>query len=181
MDDRYEIRMSGLGGQGLILAGIILAEAAVLEGKNATHTQSHGAGVRGVNSQVDVIISDGEIDYPKVIAPDILLILSQQAYDYHLQYPIKYVTMIVDSTSVSDIEFARGLIYHLPIAQTARQIGNEIVSNIVALGTIAKLARVREKGIVSIEMLERSIQTRVPEGTEDMNLEALHRGYELVD
>ena len=80
MDEkRIEIRLSGSGGQGLILAGIILAEAAIIDGKNAVQTQSYGPEARGGASRSEVIISNGSIDYPKVSKSDILLALTEEA------------------------------------------------------------------------------------------------------
>ncbi|HOP80709.1 MAG TPA: 2-oxoacid:acceptor oxidoreductase family protein, partial [Armatimonadota bacterium] len=84
-NDRYEIRLSGSGGQGLILAGIILAEAAAIyEGKEAVQTQSYGPESRGGASKSEVVISGSEIDYPKVTSPDLLLAMTQESCTKYL-------------------------------------------------------------------------------------------------
>ena len=88
MDERFEIRLSGSGGQGLILAGIILAEAAILDGKNAVQSQSYGPEARGGASRAEVIISNANIDYPKITNTDVLLSLTEEAllkYKYDLR------------------------------------------------------------------------------------------------
>jgi 2-oxoglutarate ferredoxin oxidoreductase subunit gamma len=96
---RVEFRLSGSGGQGLLLAGIVLADAAIQDGKNAVQTQSYGPEARGGASKSEVVISDGEIDYPKATAPDFLLALTTDAYrNYGL--PMKRGTIIVDSTEI---------------------------------------------------------------------------------
>ncbi|MDA8217816.1 MAG: 2-oxoacid:acceptor oxidoreductase family protein, partial [Dehalococcoidales bacterium] len=85
MTERYEVRLAGVGGQGLQLAGLILAEAAAIyENKNVVQSQSYGAEARGGPSMSEVIIGDGDIDYPKVTEPDLLLALSQDAADRYV-------------------------------------------------------------------------------------------------
>jgi len=94
---RVEFRLSGSGGQGLLLAGIVLAEAAIQDGKNAVQTQSYGPEARGGSSKAEVVISDGDIDYPKATAPDFLLALTTDAYrSYGLS--MKKGIIITDST-----------------------------------------------------------------------------------
>ncbi|MEA3375983.1 MAG: 2-oxoacid:acceptor oxidoreductase family protein, partial [Chloroflexota bacterium] len=81
MARRYEVRLAGTGGQGTILAGIILAEAAIREGKNVVQTQSYGPEARGGASRSEIVISEGEIDHPKVLEPNVTLCMSQEACD----------------------------------------------------------------------------------------------------
>src|SRR5512142_1072470 len=98
MAERYEIRLSGTGGQGLIIAGIILAEAAgIYDGKYVCQTQSYGPEARGGASKAEVVISDEEIDYPMAIKPDVLLAMSQKACDSYLFDLKPGGTLIVDS------------------------------------------------------------------------------------
>ncbi|MCX5897939.1 MAG: 2-oxoacid:acceptor oxidoreductase family protein, partial [Proteobacteria bacterium] len=102
MAEQYEIRLAGLGGQGLILAGIIVAEAAgIYDGKIVAQTQAYGAAARGGFSRSDVVISDEEINYPKASELDLLLAMSQDACDDNYQYLKPEGILIIDSTYVS--------------------------------------------------------------------------------
>lgn len=173
---RYEIRLAGTGGQGQILAGIILAEAAAIhDGLNAVQTQSYGPESRGGASKAEVIISDGMIDYPKVNIPHLLLAMSQEAYDKYLDDIQPGGLIIVDSTLVKRLKQVNSdaTVVNLPITGIARdEIGREIVANIVALGAIAALS-----DIVSRDSVERAVLKRVPRGTEDLNRRAFEAGF----
>lgn len=174
--DRYEIRLAGAGGQGLILAGIVLAEAAVAEGKNAVQTQSYGPESRGGASKSEVIISGGEIDYPKVLIPDFLLVMSQEAADIYGGNVREGGLTLADSTFVDQVETGPGRVIRLPLTELAReQLGKEIVANIVALGALVALS-----GAVSPESLEQAVLRRVPKGTEGLNRRALAVGREAA-
>ncbi len=174
---RYEIRLAGSGGQGLVLASVILAEAVVeYEGKNAVQNQSYGPEARGGSSKSEVIISDEEIDYPKAIKPDILLAMTQEAYDKYIKDLKKDGILIVDEDLVKDIEDGDYKIYRIPLVRTAAEkIGKAFVANIVALGALVGV-----KEIVSKESLEKAVLSRVPKGTEDLNRSALNAGFGLV-
>ena len=120
VDDRYEIRLSGSGGQGLILAGIIVAEAAgIHEGKEVVQTQAYGAEARGGFSRSDVVICDEEILYPKASKLDFLLAMSQSAYEENLPSLKKDGILLVDSTYVSEVSGAR--MYAIPFSKIARK------------------------------------------------------------
>ncbi|NPV26824.1 MAG: 2-oxoacid:ferredoxin oxidoreductase subunit gamma [Firmicutes bacterium] len=171
---RTEIRLSGSGGQGLILAGIILAEAAILDGKNAVQTQSYGPEARGGASRAEVIISNDEIDYPKVISPDLLLALTNQACQKFLPSLKTDGILIIDSSIPTPVTSAR--VYSLPIIETAeKKVGRQGVANIVALGVITALTE-----IASPESIEQAVLQRVPQGTEALNRQALACGKQLV-
>ncbi len=136
--ERYEVRLSGSGGQGIIVAGIILAEAAgIYEGKQVCQTQAYGPEARGGASKAEVVISDGEIDYPKAIKPDMVLAMNQKACDSYC-YDLKPGGLIiVDGTLVKDLPTPRAIA--LPFTHIARQeLGKEMVANIVALGALGK-------------------------------------------
>ena len=108
MLDRYEIRLSGSGGQGLVLAGIILAEAAgIYEGKNVVQTVSYGPAARGGTSRADVVISDQEIDYPKAMGVDILLAMTQMASDESISDLKPSGVLVVDSQLVGQVTYPR--------------------------------------------------------------------------
>ncbi len=176
MNKQLELRLSGSGGQGLITAGIILAEAALKDSKNAIQTQSYGPEARGGASKAEVIISSDAIDFPKVTLPNMTLALTQIASDKYISDISEEGTVIVDDA----IKLPEGIkakhVYSVPIIKTAiNEVGKEIVANIVALGLIVGLT-----GIVSGESLEAAIMSRIPKGTEDLNRLALQKGYELA-
>lgn len=176
MSKQLELRLSGSGGQGLITAGIILAEAALKDNKIAIQTQSYGPEARGGASKAEVIISDDVIDFPKVTMPNMTLALTQIASDKYIMDISEDGTVIVDDSIVLPEGIKAGKIISVPIIKTARtEVGKEIVANIIALGLIVGLT-----GIVSRESLEAAIMSRVPRGTEELNKMALQKGYELA-
>ncbi len=175
MTERFEIRLSGAGGQGLILAGIILAEAAGLyDGKFVCQTQSYGPEARGGASKAEVVVSDEEIDYPKAIKPNLLLAMSQKACDAYF-FDLKPGGMfIADSTFVRQIPTTRAVA--LPFTQIARtRIGKEMTANIVALGALTVLS-----GIVRVSSLEAALLHRIPPGFAELNQKALHAGMDAA-
>lgn len=173
MDERMEIRLSGSGGQGLILAGIILAEAAILDGKNAVQSQSYGPEARGGASRAEVIISDSFIDYPKVTKPDILLTLTEEAFIKYKDNLRPDGVIIIDS-SIKKPELQQKII-SIPIIETAhKKVGKIIVANIVSLGALIAITK-----IVSKNSIEKAVMDRVPKGTEELNRKALYAGFEL--
>jgi len=176
MSYRYEIRLSGEGGQGLVLAGKILAEAAAIyDDKNATQSQSYGPEARGGASRSEVIISDEEIDYPKAINIDLLLALTQESCNRYVKDLKDDGILLVDSDSVKKIPPGKFKTYQVPIIETAREkVGRVVVANIVALGIITELTK-----IVSLEAIEAAILSRVPKGTEKINLQAFKVGTEI--
>lgn len=171
--ERSEIRLSGSGGQGIILAGIILAEAALLEGKNAVQSQSYGPEARGGASKSEVIISSEFVDYPKVTDPSLVLALTSEAYMRYARGCNDGVIVMVDDSITAELEDG---VLSLPIIRSAREtLGRPIVANIVALGAINAVAK-----LVAPESLEKAVLHRVPKGTEELNKKALALGYELV-
>ncbi len=177
MSFRYEFRLSGSGGQGLILAGKILAEAAAIyDGKNATQSQSYGPEARGGSSRSEVIVSDEEIDYPKAVNIDLLLCFTQEACDkYHNDVKDAGI-LLVDKSFVTNIPEGKYKVYAAPITETAEtKVGKALVANIVALGIITELT-----GIISKGAVESAILSRVPKGTEDLNLKAFNKGIEIA-
>jgi 2-oxoglutarate ferredoxin oxidoreductase subunit gamma len=170
MPQRYEIRLAGSGGQGLILAGIILAEAAgVYGGKFVCQTQSYGPEARGGASKAEVVISDAEIDYPKAIQPDVLLALNQKSLDTFMADLKPGGLLLVDADLVPEAP-ATGTVA-LPFTRIARDLGRVMVANIVALGALAQLT-----GAVSLDSLTAAVLARVPKGSEDLNRQALAAG-----
>ena len=168
-----ELRLSGSGGQGLILAGVILAEAALIDGKRAIQSQSYGPEARGGSSKAEVIISDTDIDFVKVQKCDMLLCLTQAAYDKYGKDPTS--ALIIDERLSMKYPEPKKVI-KIPILDAAAdKIGKPMVANIIALGAINGVLN-----LVSKEALSRAVLDHVPKGTEDLNKKALELGYELV-
>ncbi|MEG1496655.1 MAG: 2-oxoacid:acceptor oxidoreductase family protein [Clostridiales bacterium] len=169
---KTNIRLTGTGGQGLILAGIILAEAALLEGKNAIQSQSYGPEARGGASKAEVIVADEPIHYPKVLESDYLLAMSEKAYVKYNSGMKENSVLIIDTTFVAERPNEKaGKIIAIPITKLAKEAtGREMTANIAALGILAGL------GIVSEKHLKEAILARVPKGTEELNMKAFEVG-----
>ncbi len=169
-----QIRLSGAGGQGVILMGIILADTAIESGYNAIQSQSYGPEARGGASKCEVIISEDDIYYPKVRIPDLLLALTQDSYD-------KYSTDITDDTliivdSSIDINESNNKVYKAPIIHTAvNDIRKPISANIIALGVVVKII-----GLFNPDTVLKCILKKVPRGTEKLNENALYAGMGLI-
>ncbi len=173
---KIEVRLSGSGGQGMILAGIILAEAAgVYDGKNVVQTQSYGVEARGGASRAEVIISDEEIVFPEVTRPDILLAMNQPSLDKFMDSLKEEGVLIVDSTQVKTLPVTKSRAFAVPLTDLAQKAGGAIVSNIVALGALMGFA-----GLVSEEALRKAVLSRVPKGTEELNQRALDLGLKAA-
>ena len=171
MGDRYEIRLSGSGGQGLILMGIILAEAiGVHGGKQVAQTQSYGPEARGGSSKSEVIVSDHEIDYPKAMKLDLLLAMNQKSCDEFFPDLKPEGLLIVDSTFVHQVPTPGA--FQIPFTRIAREkLKREMVANIIALGALTQLTT-----LVSPKAMEAAVLGRVPKGTEKLNRDALKAG-----
>jgi 2-oxoglutarate ferredoxin oxidoreductase subunit gamma len=172
---RKECRLCGSGGQGIILAGIILAEAAgIYEDKFVTQVQDYGPAARGDSSKTDVVISDEEIYYPKCMELDLLVALSQRAYEKNRAYLKEDGLLIVDLNNVKlrTGEKAR----KIPMTDIARnEVGSPLSVNMVALGAIAAL-----DGIAKFDSIKNAMLERVPSATKEQNLAALERGYQAA-
>ncbi len=173
MSYRYDVRLAGEGGQGVVTCGLVLAEAAsIYEGKNVVMTQTYAAQQRGGPARAEVIISDEPIDYPKVIEADLLLALNQDAYDrYHHQMKRNGI-VIVESANVGGEFSDHVAVLKVPMEYIAIQTtGNRVAANFVALGLISGL-----KGIVSIGALRAAMKARVSRSNREANLKALNAG-----
>jgi len=170
------VRLSGSGGQGLILAGIILAEGAISSNLNAVQTQSYGPEARGGASKSEVIISDSDINFPKIIKPNILLSLTQKSLNEYLKDIENSGIIIVDSSI--EVECTENVkIYKLAIVDSSKEvIGSKVAANMVALGVISQIIE-----NVDIENIKKSIIKRVPKGTENLNIAAFEKGIELFN
>ncbi|RMF44639.1 MAG: 2-oxoacid:ferredoxin oxidoreductase subunit gamma [Deltaproteobacteria bacterium] len=177
MSERYEIRFSGAGGQGLITAGIILAEAAsIVEGKHAVQSQSYGPEARGGASKSEVIISDGPIDYPKATIVDACLAMTQEACDKYANGIKPGGLLLLDEDFVPNIPEGDFRVVRIPIMRTAQEeIGRAIVANVVALGAMIALTDVveRESGL-------KAVLSRVPAAFKELNEKAYGLGFDKV-
>ena len=175
MKHRYEVVLAGTGGQGVILAGVILADAAATyDGRNAAQTAAYGPEARGGFCKAEVVISDEPIDYPKVSQADLLVAMSQEACDQYAQDLRGDGLLIVDSVLVHRVP--RAAACRIPITQIAEEkVGRALVANIVALGLVVGLT-----GVVSQEAIRAALAARAPKASEQLNLKALQAGFELA-
>lgn len=171
---RFEICLSGSGGQGLVLAGKILAEAIALHGgKQVVQTQSYGPEARGGASRSEIVVSDDAIDYPKITRLDLLLALTQESLTKYLPNLKEGGTLVIDPFGVKNPPSGKFKLYSIPVTHIAKdQLGKVIVSNIVALGAIATLTN-----LISKEALEKTVLSYVPEATKELNRKALLTGF----
>ncbi|MCD6445774.1 2-oxoacid:acceptor oxidoreductase family protein [Candidatus Bathyarchaeota archaeon] len=172
---RVEIRVGGFGGQGIVRTGLILAAAACVYGdKNAVDTASYGPESRGGKCRSEVIISDGEIDFPKVENPDILIIMSQEAYLEYVNDLKENGILLVDSDLVpNQKKDLKAKVYEIPATRIAEELGNKIVANVVMIGAFAAVTH-----LMDVNHLKEAIKSNVPKATIDLNLKAFERGYE---
>ena len=177
MNKRFEIRLSGSGGQGVILAAIIIADAAIEQGLNAIQTQSYGPEARGGASKAEVIISNDEINYPKIMKANILLCLTQNSYEKYVASLDKDGILIVDDhVKLTDNESFK--IYSLPILRNAQEkFETSMVANIISIGAIYALLG---EDTIDKDIMIRSITERVPPVTVQKNIDAFEEGIKLV-
>ncbi|MCS7363913.1 MAG: 2-oxoacid:acceptor oxidoreductase family protein [archaeon GB-1867-035] len=171
---RWEVRISGLGGQGIILSGYILGKAAsIFDGKYAVQTESYGPEARGSRAKSDVIISTEEIDYPYASELDVLIALSQDAYNYYKGTVKPGGTIIVDEDLVEvDSPPKNVKIFKVPATRIASDLGRKIVANVVMLGAFSAITK-----MVTFDALKKAVLDSVPRGTEELNLKALESGW----
>jgi len=173
---KMEIQLAGSGGQGVILASVILAEAAVQAGKYTAQTQSYGPEARGGTCKAEVLISDSPIGFTKVQHPDLLLALTRQALDRYGSGLQDDCIVMTDEELSLPAGISSSNIIRLPIFGTAKgQTGTLQTANIVAAGCINELLH-----IVESSYMETAVKMHVPGSTENINLKALKAGEELA-
>lgn len=171
---RWEIKLAGFGGQGVILAGHILGQAATLyDKKNAVLTQSYGPESRGGGCSVDLVVDEGAILYPLVMEPQVVVAMSQEAYIKYAEELAPGGVLLVDADLVKVGRSKGKRVYAIPATRLAEEMGHKIGANIVMLGAFCALTE-----IISPEAMQEAIRSMVPKGTEDLNLRAFQRGYD---
>ena len=170
--DRFELRLSGSGGQGMILGSVIMSEAiGIMDERNVVQTQSYGPEARGGASKADVVISPNEIYYPKAMKLDLLLAMTQESMDKYYQDLKPGGTLVIDNVLVTDTPTDD--YYGLPFTRLAKeQAGHIMVANVIALAAIAEIT-----GLVTREALEKAVLARAPRGTEEKNRKAIEIGF----
>ncbi len=171
-----QVRFSGLGGQGIVLMGEILGEAAVLDKKYVGQISSYGAEARGSACKADVVISDSWIDYPVVTEADVLACMSQGTYDLHKKKvaPSKGIIFLDDQLVKADSSLPLKQIIIPATEKALKELGTQMVANIVFLGAVVKAM-----GLVSEESLLKALSNRVPSRFLELNKKALALGLEL--
>jgi len=172
---RLEIRVAGFGGQGIIRVGLMLATAACMYGdKNAVETQSYGPESRGGACKSEVVISDEEIDFPNVSEPDVLIVMSQEAYNQYVDTLKKGGILLLDSDLVlTQRENLDVRVFEIPATKIAEELGNTIVANVVMLGAFTSITN-----LVEVKAIKKSVLDNVPEKAEKLNITAFEKGYE---
>ncbi len=173
---KAEVLLAGLGGQGVQLAGDILAQSCTLEGKTVSVLPSYGAEARGTLIRSEVVISEEAIVYPGVLEPDFFIAFSQEAYDHFLPTLEPSTKVIYDPASVTPAmaDQPEASHYRIPAMQTARELGNAKAANMVMLGALAALSE-----LVSRRALQKTL-AKGPEARREMSLEAMEKGFELA-
>jgi 2-oxoglutarate ferredoxin oxidoreductase subunit gamma len=171
---RKEIRISGFGGQGVVLSGIILGKAfSLYEGLEAVMTQAYGPEARGGASSANIVVADRPIDYPFVQEADILVALSQEAYTRFRPEAKPDAIVIIDNELVTPQE--NDVTKNIPATKLAEELGRRIVANVVMLGFLTAVT-----GLVTREAMESSIEASVRPKTLELNLKAFEAGFQVA-
>jgi len=170
------VKIGGFGGQGIVLAGYIMGKAASIHDKmNATLTQSYGPESRGSSCSAQLILGQEDIDYPKVNHADILMVMSQEAYDKFTPELSKGGILLYDEDLAKPTNnFGKTVrVYSIPATRYAEELGKKIVANIIMLGFFSAITE-----LIRAEAIEKAIQTSTPKGFEELNIKAFRRGFE---
>ena len=174
---RTEILIGGVGGQGVVLSGILLGTAATLfDGKKAVQTQSYSSELRGGSARAEVIISKDPVSDPQVRRPDILIAMAEEALPKYIGKIKPKGLLVIDSDLVKGAKSGDYEILSVPATSLAdKEMGNIVVANLIILGALIK-----KTGLLSVESMEKAIETSVPKKAKALNLKAFRRGLELT-
>lgn len=175
-DDRFEIRVAGFGGQGVVTIGRVLGVAfTIYEGLNSVNTRSYGPESRGGACRSEAVISQSEIHYPSVRKADVLVALSQPALDKYIQDLKDGGILLIDPNSVKDVP-ENLVCYEIPAMEIAHSLGNVKYQNSVVLGALAALL----KSMLKKESLKSAVSETVPPETIEKNIEAFEAGWAQI-
>jgi 2-oxoglutarate ferredoxin oxidoreductase subunit gamma len=171
---KKEIIITGFGGQGIVLAGIILGKAAAIgEHMESTLVQSYGPESRGVSCNAQVVISDEMIHYPYVSHPDILVCMSQSGYDKLIKQLKENGTLIIDQDLVRPVRGLACDFFSIPATGMAEELGRVMIANIIMIGFLTAVTNV-----ISMDAAQKSVLESVPKGTEKLNTTAFKKGHD---
>jgi 2-oxoglutarate ferredoxin oxidoreductase subunit gamma len=171
---RLEIRIGGTGGQGLILSAKMLADALATGGKRVAQSQSYEPTSRGGFCNADLVVSDGEVDFPLVTAIDYLVLLDRLAIKPSWPLLAPGALIMADTRLCPELPDGQYRAHRLPLSATALELGSERVTNIVALGAL-----IAYSGICDCGRLEQVVRAETPRGYLDLNMDALKAGFSL--
>lgn len=170
---REEIVIGGLGGQGIILAGYIMGQAAsIFDGKNATLIQDYGPEARGGACRAQVVISDSPVSYPYIETPSVLAVMSQEAYTRYNPRLRQGGLLLIDKDLIKPEKSTNNKIFAIPATRIAQELGRTAVANIVMLGFFTAVTK-----IISTDAMKQAVLHSVPKGTEELNMKAFETGY----
>jgi len=173
---RTEIRIAGLGGQGVVLAGHILSKAAVYDGLQVVQTQSYGAEARGSAAKSEVIISDQKIGFPLVRKSDVLVAMSQTALDKHLKDLKEDGILIIDGDMIKETPSVKAQVFHVMATKTAEtELKSKMYANMVMLGALTKITN-----IVTQNAVEKAIKDSFSAEASEKNINAFRAGLSLI-
>ncbi len=174
---RIEMQIGGFGGQGVILAGLVIARALSLyDGREAVFTQAYGPEARGGASASGIVVDDERVDYPYPLHPEILVLMSQEAMTTYLPNMRKGGILIIEENLVHlDGEPDVSELHKIPATKIAEELGNKIVTNIVMVGFIAKV--VGDRIGLKKESIKKSVLEMVPAKVRELNEKAFEMGY----
>jgi 2-oxoglutarate ferredoxin oxidoreductase subunit gamma len=172
---RMEIRMSGVGGQGIVTMGLVIGRAAALYDKmDVVMTEAYGPEIMGGFSKANVIISDGEIDYPLIDYPDVLLVMSQDGWVRDGSFVRKDGLVLFEHGLVDPGDPPDRTCIPVPAIHTADELNKRVIANVIMMGAFQKIT-----GLITDTALETALMDRIPKGTEELNMIALQKGYEI--
>jgi 2-oxoglutarate ferredoxin oxidoreductase subunit gamma len=172
---RTEIKIGGFGGQGVILSGYILGRAAsIFDTQHATMIQAFGPEARGSSTSAQIIVSDEQVAYPYITAPNLMVLMSQEAYMKFSPELATGGTLITESELVTPHNLRKDLLhFSIPATRIAEELGKRMVLNIVMMGFTTAIS-----SVVKLEAMRDAVKVSVPKGTEELNLTAFQKGYD---
>jgi 2-oxoglutarate ferredoxin oxidoreductase subunit gamma len=172
---RTEIKIGGFGGQGVILSGYIIGRAAAIyDEKHATMIQAFGPEARGSACSAQIVVSPEPIAYPYITSPNIMIVMSQEAYTKFSPELAEGGILITEEELVQPHNLRKDVKhFSIPATRFAEELGRKMVLNIVMMGFMTAVTE-----IVSCEAMRNAVKVSVPKGTEHLNLGAFDKGYE---